>query len=175
MKVGKFVAVVGALAGAVVLSGCATSRAPLTKSGGKVEISVLSNRGKESEMEARQWQYRNEVGSYMETDLINRLNRSGYDAKLIHSKSEFTPGEGKYLVCVEVESYNPGSNVARMLVGFGAGACSMDCHYAVFGQGSESILSWDDGVGTSGDWRRIPNTLDDRLVRKLNTELAAMP
>lgn len=61
--------VLSLLTGAVLLSGCATpSIAPTTASGQKIKISVISNRGNPKEMESRQWQYRNEVGSYMEVD-----------------------------------------------------------------------------------------------------------
>ncbi len=163
--------VLSLLTGAVLLSGCATpSIAPTTESGQKIKISVISNRGNPKEMESRQWQYRNEVGSYMEVDLVNRLNRTGYDARLIQSVSEYAPSANSYLLSMEITSYNPGSSAARIMVGFGAGACSMDMHYVVK-NGSKVLQEWKDGIGTSGDWRRLPRALDDKLVRKLNAEL----
>ena len=163
--------VLSLLTGAVLLSGCATpSIAPTTASGQKIKISVISNRGNPKEMESRQWQYRNEVGSYMEVDLINRLNRTGYEAKLIQSASEYAPSANSYLLSMEITSYNPGSSVARIMVGYGAGACSLDMHYVVK-NGSKVLQEWKDGIGTSGDWRRLPRALDDKLVRKLNAEL----
>ena len=163
--------VLSLLTGAVLLSGCATpSIAPTTASGQKIKISVISNRGNPKEMESRQWQYRNEVGSYMEVDLVNRLNRTGYDARLIQSVSEYAPSANSYLLSMEITSYNPGSSVARIMVGYGAGACSLDMHYVVK-NGSKVLQEWKDGIGTSGDWRRLPRALDDKLVRKLNAEL----
>lgn len=163
--------VLSLLTGAVLLSGCATpSIAPTTASGQKIKISVISNRGNPKEMESRQWQYRNEVGSYMEVDLINRLNRTGYEAKLIQSVSEYVPLPNSYLLSMEITSYNPGSSVARIMVGYGAGACSLDMHYVVK-NGSKVLQEWNDGIGTSSDWRRLPRALDDKLVRKLNAEL----
>ncbi len=163
--------VLSLLTGAVLLSGCATpSIAPVSSTGEKIKISVMSNRGNPSEMESRQWQYRNEVGSYMEVDLVNRLNRTGYDARLIQSVSEYAPSANSYLLSMEITSYNPGSSVARIMVGYGAGACSLDMHYVVK-NGSNVLQEWKDGIGTSSDWRRLPRALDDKLVRKLNAEL----
>ncbi len=163
--------VLSLLIGVVLLSGCATpSIAPVSSTGEKIKISVMSNRGNPSEMESRQWQYRNEVGAYMEVDLVNRLNRTGYEVKLIQSVSEYVPSANSYLVSMEITSYNPGSSAARIMVGFGAGACSMDMHYVVK-NGANALQEWKDGIGTSGDWRRLPRALDDKLVRKLNAEL----
>jgi hypothetical protein len=159
------------IVGAILLSGCATpSIAPVGSTGEKINIAVFSDRGNPDQMESRQWQYRNEVGAYMERDLITRLNRTGYNATLIQSKSDYVPSLGNYLVEVKIKKYNPGSTAARIVVGFGAGACSLDLHYVVK-NGKKVIQEWDDGIGTSGDWRRLPRALDDKLVRKLNAEL----
>lgn len=164
-------AVLGILAGALLLSACVTaSVAPKSASGGKIKISVLSNRGNPNEMESGQWRNRNTVGSYMETDLITRLTQSGYDAKLIASELEYAAGADSYLLSMEITSYNPGSSAARMFVGYGVGACALDMHYVVK-KGSSVLQDWKDGIGTSGDWRRLPRALDDKLVRKLNAEL----
>jgi hypothetical protein len=171
MKRRDWFAGLGILAGAILLSGCVTaSVAPKSAAGGKIKIAVLSNRGNPDEMESRQWQLRNEVGTYMEPDLVKRLNRSGYDAKLIQSAAEYTAGPDSYLLTMGITSYNPGSSAARMIVGFGAGACSLDMKYSVK-NGAKTLQSWEDGIGTSGDWRRLPNALNDKLVRKLNAEL----
>jgi hypothetical protein len=167
----KLLSVFGVVAGALLLSACVTaSVAPKSASGGKIKIAVLSNRGNPDSMESRQWQWRNEVGEYMEPDLINRLKRSGYDAKLVSSASEYTAGPDSYLVMMEITSYNPGSSAARMFVGYGAGACALDMKYTVK-NGNKTLQSWEDGIGTSQHWRKLPHALNDKLVRKLNAEL----
>ncbi len=160
-----------AAAGLVLVFGCATaSNAPRTMTGEKIRIAVLSDRGDPNAMEARQWQYRTEVGTYMERDLINRLNRTGYDARLIQSESEYVPAADSYLLITEIRKYNPGSSAARIVVGFGAGSCSLDMHYTVR-NGAQVLQSWDDGIGTSMDWRRLAVALNDKLARKFNAEL----
>jgi len=171
MKKKSIVGILGLLAGAILFSGCTTpSIAPVSSTGEQIKVSVLSDRGDPKEMETRQWQYRNEVGAYMETDLVNRLNRTGYEARLIQSEKEYAAGDNSYLLEVEIKSYNPGSSAARIMVGYGVGACSLDMHYVVT-DGKKVLQEWDDGIGTSGDWRRLPRALDDKLVRKLNVEL----
>jgi len=171
MKKRDMLAGLGVIAGAMLLSACVTaSVAPKTSSGENIKILVLSNRGNPNEMESGQWKNRNTVGSYMETDLINRLTQSGYDAKLIESASDYVAAPDSYLLSMEITSYNPGSSAARMFVGYGAGACALDMKYTVK-SGSKTLQDWTDGIGTSGDWRRLPRALDDKLVRKLNAEL----
>ena len=122
-------------------------------------------------MTERQYQYRVEVGQWMERDLLNMLRRSGYDAALIESKGEFEAREGRYLLTVRIESYNPGSSAARFLVGFGAGAASLDNHYEFYGTAPQPLMIWDDGVGTSEHWTKLPRKLNANTVRKITERL----
>lgn len=169
----KIAVLSGLVAIAGFITGCGTPyKAPMADDGGKIKLFVVSDRGNENEMEEKQWGYRNEVGSYMESDVLARLNASGYDVQKIDSKDEFVPEEDSFLLYMRIESYNPGSSAARILVGFGAGSCSLDMHYIVFDESSKKVMEWDDGIGTSGDWHRLTTSLDDKLVRKLDAELA---
>ena len=158
----------------MLLAGCARApRAPLSDAGEKIEIMVFSDRGNPAEMTERQYKYRIEVGQYMERDLINRLRRSGYRTELINSKDEFEARAGRYLLIVKIVSYNPGSSAARILVGFGAGAASLDNKYEFYGAGKEPIMAWDDGVGTSEHWTRIPRKLNANTVKRITGKLTA--
>lgn len=172
MKKRMWMGILSLLAGATLFSGCASaSIAPVSRTGGKIKVALLSNRGNPDQMESQQWKYRTEVGTYMEKDVLNRLNRTGYEARLIHSEKEYVSGPDSYLLSMAITKYNPGSTAARVLVGFGAGSCSLDMLYTVK-KGSNVLQEWADGIGTSGDWRRLPRVLDDKLVRKLNAELS---
>ena len=158
----------------VLVAGCARApRAPLSDAGERIEIMVFSDRGNPAEMTERQYKYRIEVGQYMERDLINRLKRSGYRTELINSKDEFEARAGRYLLIVKIVSYNPGSSAARILVGFGAGAASLDNKYEFYGAGKEPIMAWDDGVGTSEHWTRIPRKLNANTVKRITGKLTA--
>ena len=165
----KGVLVLSCLMAVSILSGCATrSRAPVLASGEKVHIYVVSDRGNSEEMESRQWEYRSEVGNFMEPNLVRRLKDYGYDSTLLKSKSEFKPGKDRYLLCTKMTSYNPGSSAARMLVGFGAGSASLNMHYDFYETTSKKVLSWDDGVGTSQHWSKLPTKLNINTALKLN-------
>ena len=155
----------------VTLFGCARSGSvPLTDTGKKVEIILLAHRGDPATMNERQYQFRNEVGEWMERDLLNMLRRSGYEARQIATRKDFTPKEGRYLLEVTIDGYNPGSSAARMVVGFGAGAASLDNSYALTAE-QQPLLTWSDGVGTSQHWTRLPRTLNERAVKKVSEYL----
>lgn len=158
----------------MLVAGCARApRAPLADAGEKIEIMVFSNRGNPAEMTERQYKYRIEVGQYMERDLINRLKRSGYRALLINSKDEFEARAGRYLLIVKIVSYNPGNSATRIFVGFGAGAASLDNKYEFYSAGQKPIMAWDDGVGTSEHWTRIPRKLNVNTVKRITEKLTA--
>lgn len=157
---------------AATLAGCsARSKIPLTAAGQKVRIQVLCDRGDAATMGSRQFQYRQEVGAFMEPDLVKRFNQAGYDASLIHSREEFKPTPDSYLLTVKIASYNPGSSAARIVVGFGAGAASLNNEYQLFGTAPQPLLEWKDGCGTSEHWSRLPRKLNANTVQKVTEKL----
>ena len=157
---------------ALLLTGCSSiPRAPLTETGEKIEMYVLSNRGDPDEMTERQYAHRNEVGQWMERDLMNILRRSGYEARQISSRDEFEPAPARYLLEMTIDSYHAGSSAARMMVGYGVGAASQDNSYALYGVGEEPLLDWTDGAGTSGHWTEIPRVLNRNTVRRITRYL----
>jgi hypothetical protein len=154
--------------------GCRSVRAPLASSGQRYHIDVLVDRGDPDSMESRQWGWRNEIGEYMEPNLVRRLGDYGFSSAQIGKASEARGTADSYLLAVRIESYNPGSSAARILVGYGAGACSLDCHYELFDSAGKKVLEWDDGCGTSGHWTRLPNKLNHNASQKIVEYLAAM-
>jgi hypothetical protein len=170
MKKNFYIAVVLILM--ALISGCARggATAPPAASGEKTEIILLSHRGNPASMDERQYQFRVEVGQWMERDLLNMLRRSGYEARQINSRTDFTPKAGRYLLEVTIDSYNPGSSAARIVVGFGAGAAALDNSYAL-SAGQQPLLVWSDGVGTSQHWTRLPRVLNERAVKKVTEYL----
>ncbi len=165
------------LATALVITavGCATApRAPQSAAGTQIEIHTLVNRGDPDTMNERQYRHRNEVGEWMERDLLTQLNRAGYVAHQIHSREEFEPAPGRYLLEVRIDSYHAGSSAARIMVGYGVGAASLDNSYTLYGEGEEALLEWSDGVGTSQHWTRLPRALNQNTVRHITTHLQAI-
>lgn len=158
------------IAALMVLNGCASSGrkvVPLTAAGTPIHIDVLCDRGDPATMEEKQWRYRNEVGAFMEPNLVRRLGDFKFSAALIQKESDFKKQPGTYLLKVRITSYNPGSAAARILVGYGAGACSLDCEYELLDGEGKTLMKWTDGIGTSGDWRRLPIALNKRNGKKI--------
>jgi hypothetical protein len=163
---------IGLISVTALLIGCTTTlMAPSAAGGGQIKIAILSDRGNPKDMTPRQYQYRNEVGAWMERDLLNHLKRSGYDVSQVESQDAFKAGVDSYLLKVSIKSYNPGSSAVRMLLGFGAGAASLDNHYEFSGGGENMVMAWDDGVGTSQHWQRLPRKLNEQTEEKITQKL----
>lgn len=166
------VAVLMAMVMLVVLSGCAkapreasdkaeSGRASSVKG---TTLSVLIDPGIEKSFTDMQVRNREQVGDYMEQDLPAVLKKAGFNARLISKRSEYQPAAGSYLLTVKITNYNPGSKAARMMVGYGAGAASMDTHFELYGSDSNPLLSDNQSVGSGRDWRNV--------IRKINEQTA---
>jgi hypothetical protein len=137
---------------------------------GGSKISVVIDRGIDSSMNAGQVKNRDQVGEWMEMDLIKLLEKAGFDAQLIKDKSKYKAGAGNYLLVVKVTDYNPGSKAARMMVSYGAGAASMKTHYDLSGNGSH-IGSDDLAVGSGRDWRNVIRKIDEQTVKGVKEKI----
>lgn len=167
------VVVLMAVALMVVLSACA--RAPRDKSekadSGRASsvrgtnLAVLIDPGIETSFTDMQVKNREQVSDFMEQDLPAVLKKSGFNARLIRKRSEYQPTAGSYLLTVKITNYNPGSKAARMMVGYGAGAASMDTHYELFGSGSSPLLSDNQSVGSGRDWRNVIRKINELTTR----------
>lgn len=137
----------------------------------KTSIFFLLDRGDPATMNEKQYENRKDVGAYMEKDLVNMLKKKKYEPTLIQKPEDYTPGPGKYLLLVKIVSYNPGSKATRIMVGFGAGATSLDIHYELTGEGAEPLISKDDGVGSSRDWRNCARKLNENMMKEVSEKL----
>ena len=157
----------------VISSACRSSRAATATDSqnrptslGRLQLDVLIDEGSPAEMTDKQHGFRLELRTYMERDLPRKMARQGIDMRLITSLSQNTGVAGSApLLIIRYEAYNPGSSAARMWVGYGAGAASLDISLSLCKEGKE-IQGWKDGVGTSQHWSRIINTLDDHLTKR---------
>ncbi|MEE4242770.1 MAG: DUF4410 domain-containing protein [Desulfopila sp.] len=151
---------------ALVLSGCpgAKMKAPLTPDGKSYSLAVLCDRGITGDKTPAQIEQLNQLGVWAERDLMWMLGRAGYNARQINSRSEFNPSSGEYLLSVKVIKYNPGSKAARIMVGFGAGSCSLDRSYELYGDGPKPLLSRDQGVSSSIDYSAVVQKLNQEMI-----------
>lgn len=135
--------------------------------GGNERIAILLDCGSTAR-ENRQ------MGERMERDLKNVLDKRGnYNSRILRSRDEFKTGDGEYLLTVRIVRYNPGSKAARIIVGLGAGSCSLDIHYELFGPNGNMLLSKDDGCGSSLDWQRLARKLNETMLAAIQARLRA--
>jgi len=135
------------------------------------KLFVVIDRGIEKSMNEGQVKNRDQVGEWMEMDLVKLLEKAGYDAELINSKADYKPSAGSHLLTVKITDYNPGSKAARMFVGYGAGAISMKTHYDILDSSSKPIGSDDLGVGSSRDWRNVVRKIDEQTVAAVKEKM----
>lgn len=135
------------------------------------EISVLSLRGSTSDMTQDQIVELKRVGAWMDRDIIKQLNRAGYTAKLLKSRSDFS-GPG-HLLIIDVDKFNPGNRAARAFVGFGAGASSLDLDYQLLDSQKKVVTQWKDGVGSSKGGTYCAQTLNRNTIKQLQIKLGS--
>ena len=128
-------------------------------------IDVLIETGDPAQLTPKQVEQRADLKNYMVRTLPVKLGRHGIEGRIIADKSEYAGG-GRQLLVVRYERYNPGATAARMIVGFGAGAASLDISCELL-DGTQQLLAWEDGCGTSEHWQRLINKLNDNTVLKL--------
>ncbi len=161
-----------AVLSAVVVACASVAKAPKTASGRDIAMYVIIDRGIEKSYTDYQVRNRNQVGEWMERDLTGLLGKAGYNVHLIGRRSEYKQAAGAYLLTVKITNYNPGSKAARMMVGYGVGATSMQTRYELFAKGQKSILADDLGVGSGSDWTAVVRKIDVLTVNAVTAKLS---
>jgi len=135
------------------------------------KVQVVIDRGLEGKTDDQKNQL-NQVGERLEAYVIEIFADNGVTATMIPSRDKFDPVAGQYLLIVKMVNYNPGSKAARMLVGLGAGATSLDLHYELFGAEKAPLLSKDHGRGSSRDWTYLCRTLGKDIYKDFDAAIS---
>ncbi|OGW38780.1 MAG: hypothetical protein A2010_07250 [Nitrospirae bacterium GWD2_57_9] len=158
---------------AAAMGGCASlSPAPKSASGKAIIIYVHVDRGIENSFNDYQIRNRHQTGEYMEKDLSNMLRKAGYAPRIIGKRSDYKPAPDTYLLTVKITNYNPGAKAARMFVGYGAGAVTMQTHYELYNKDQKSILDGDLGHGSSKDWAYVVKKIDRDTANAVTAKLS---
>ena len=131
------------------------------------DLAVLSSRGDISELTGAQVTARENVGQYMDRYLIQGLKKQGYNALLLNNKEEWS-GTG-YLLQVTIVGLKEVSKKARFWGGMMAGANTLNLHYDLLDSQGKSLLSWDDGVGSTKSSRHCAQALNKKAVQKITS------
>lgn len=158
----------------VAFAGCtSTQKAAVRADGNKYVVKFLIDAGVTSELTADQAQRQRQVASWMENDLLTMLNRAGYQAAPITNSTEYKATEGSYLLQAKISNYNPGSQAARVLVGFGAGAASLDIQYQLVNGHGKQLIDRADGVGSGRGWTYCCRELNQRMLNQLSSSVGS--
>lgn len=151
-----------------VLVGCNRPQSAAVKADGShYKVQFLVDANIDAGMTAQQVRAQRQLATWMENDLLSLLTRAGYRAAPISRSADFKGGSGSYLLQVKIVNYNPGSKAARMFVGFGAGATSLDIQYQIINGSKQQLEDRSDGVGSSRDWNYCARVLNQRMIATL--------
>lgn len=127
--------------------GCSKKKANLNPSE-VINIAVLTMDGNLPEQTAEQIRELKITLEWMDRDLIENLNSSGFNALLIEEMRDYKPEMGKLLV-VDVQRFKAFNRAAMAFVGFGAGSASLALNYKLLDEKGTLLSEWRDGVGSS--------------------------
>ncbi len=145
-----------------LLIGCASlPPAPKSADGGKMAVAVQIDGGWDQidTSNPNQVSQRKQLVNYMNVETVKLLKSAGYAATLVDSAHPYSLESKARLLNIKVTNYNPGSAAARMLVGLGAGAATLNTH-STYKEGTALLFETDHSVASGRDWRKI--------VRKVN-------
>jgi hypothetical protein len=170
MKRQFFAIAVVALIASLVF-GCAPPKPPVMQDGKQVTMFVLSDRGIKSGTKEDERNDRNEMGQFIEEDLVNALKHEGYNATLIKNRNQYVQGPVNYLVTVKIIDLRLVGRASRGWLGYASGPTILKAHYEVSGSSKKLALAYDDEDATTNDWTSSPRELNQRLAQKINDKL----
>ena len=147
------------------------SEAPTLPDGKKLTVMVYIDGAPAGGGDTAKMEQVETVVDWMKPDLVQVLKNAGYDAGAVADPN--TPvGPGSYLLRVQILEYRGGSKAARMFVGFGAGAASLNTHFELIGAGNKSYVSGSPGAGTSRvDWQHLARKANLEITDSVNARL----
>jgi len=167
----QFLSVAAVAMIAAFMFGCA-AKAPVMQDGKQVAIFVLSNRGIKADTKEDERKDRNEMGQFIEEDLVNSLKHDGYNTTQIQNQNQYVKGSTNYLATVRINDLRIVGRAARSFAGFTAGPTILKNHYEISGASGKIALSYDDEDSTIHDWTNSPRELNQRFMTKINEKLA---
>lgn len=156
---------------ASVACGGRTGSAATMPDGSRIAIMVIPDRNLTPDMSPERMEQVNELATWMEGDLIEILNKTGYQATRTEDPS-VQAGPGRYLLRIKISNYNAGSKAARMFAGaFGAGTAKLDTHFELVKEGGVLAVSGDPSVATGRDWTNAARKVNLQTVDTVNAQI----
>lgn len=149
---------------------------PATSGGGK-KIFVVVDRGVD-EVTERFVKQRNQVGVYLERDLVTRLQRAGFVPALVKSTDEFKGEAGTLLLTAKIVDYDSGGRTTTFVFGgvqTKSGQPSMELRCELFTKkGSEPAMKDDLKVTTRRQsWQAVAQRINALTVSAVQEALGS--
>lgn len=160
-----------AAASAFMVIGCAST--PNIPESERRQLVLAIEEGDPNELGVTQYNQRVQLRDYMRADLVKRLDEAGFNVVEVASSAEYAQYPGAQLLVVHYDNYDPGSAAARVMVGFGAGSCSLDLSAYLY-DGERLLDSWRDGRASSMAWGKVVKKLDQEMVKRVRAVLQAL-
>ena len=156
----------------VLAAGCGASvKAPVLADGRRVAVQVVFDRGIHEQMDEATMAERNELGEWMEQELLRILTEGGYETALVADAAEFEPGGGRYLASVRVKSYVSANKSSRMEAGLGAGVVSIDAQLELLQKEGKALLTGGYGTSTGRDWKFCAGEVTEKIATAISDRL----
>jgi hypothetical protein len=167
IRLRSFSVVVVAVAVAA-LSGCAGLTAARGKTGGPITLEVAFDQGQG----AKNPEQIAQLVDWMQPDLERVLTNAGYVVVSQREPAAFQPGPDRYLLLIHVLNYHAGSKAARMFVGMGAGALTLDTSNELYSGPGQVVFRSTGGVGSSRDWNKAARKINEQVAREITDVLS---
>ena len=170
---------IGLLLSVMLVFGCKTTQSTSSKSVSKpvapknsVSVYVLVDRGIKANMNAFIKSQYNSVGLWMENNLVETLEKTGYKPYLIQNRKAYKHGPGKYLLKVIITNFGGGTPGVRIGWRYrGGGVETLNTRYELFGKSSKPFLAKTHGTSSSRGWRRCAKKLNEDTVLAVTERL----
>ncbi len=148
----------------LVLSCGGGVKAPKSADGKPITLFVFVDRGIKDTTPADKHAGLNELGEWLEKDIVRTFEAGGYTVKLIKERGAYTYGTGEFLMTYEVENYSPADPAYAAERGLGTGEVSMDAYAELFTDSDQPLLKRKDGFTTSRGWQFAAETVNKKIL-----------
>lgn len=150
---------------ALLVSACGGGmKAPKGADGKPVTLFVLLDRGIKDTTPEEKKAGLNELGAWLEKDIVRRFEDGGYSVKLIQDKGVYTYGANEFLMTYEVVRYEPPDPAYQAEVGLGTGGVSIDCYAELFKDTDQPLLQRKDGFTSSRGWQFTAGEVNKKIL-----------
>ena len=139
-------------------------KAPETADGSRITLFVYVDRGIGDKTPDDEKAKLNELGEWMEQDIVQTFEAGGYTVRLIRSRDAYTYGSNEYLMTFEIEKYEPADASYEAERGLGAGIVSIDAYAELFKDSDKPLLKRKDGVSSGRDWTYAAGEVNRKIL-----------